>query len=250
MTPVEADALDDNELTSLLKLLEAEQARVHLMMNVVIPIGVALAYEQDLDRLLERILDDAMNLCAADGGTLHLLGKDDQLKPAIVRNRANGAIGRSDPAVDHAGSSVMRSSGVATMASSLGELINLPEVEAHHAPEARSTPGTKSCLAVPLRSNNGRVIGVVELSDARDPDGQICPFEPGIQQVIECLCKLASVALESYLQQQKLKDQVRELTIQIDDSKKKQQVSAIVETNYFKALQSRARQLRAEAASA
>jgi GAF domain-containing protein len=89
----------------------------------------------------------------------------------------------------------------------------------------------------------------VELGNARGTDGEICPFEPGIQQVVQSLCKLAAVALESYLRQQKLKNQVRELAIQIDESKKTRQVREIVETSYFKTLKSRARELRAQNAA-
>lgn len=237
MASSDDDSLDENTLTSLLKLLEAEQTRAHLLMDVVIPIGVALAYEQDLDRLLERILGDAMKLCVADLGTLHLLGADGELKPAIIKVRdAAGEIPAGVPGLS--------SSGVATLASTSGELINVPEFDPCNSPGWTGTP--KSCLAVPLRSNHGRVIGVVELGNARGPDGGICPFEPGIQQVVESLCKLAAVALESYLRQQKLKNQVRELAIQIDESKKTKQVREIVETSYFKTLQSRARELRAE----
>lgn len=233
------DSLDENELTSLLKLLEAEQSRAHLLMNVVIPIGVALAHEQDLDRLLDRIVNDAMNLCCADLGTLHLLGSEGELKQAIVKTRRKATATTDDT------DRTANGNRAAAMASTSGELINLPEFTPTSDADARP----RSCLAIPLRSNDGRVIGVVELGDARGEDGEICPFEPGIQQVVESLCKLAAVALESYLQQQKLKNQVRDLTIQIDESKKTRQVREIVETSYFKTLKSRARELRAQNAT-
>ena len=59
-------------------------------MNVVIPIGVALVYETDFDRLLERILVDAMNLCSADFGALYLRSENDFLKAEIVRADSMG----------------------------------------------------------------------------------------------------------------------------------------------------------------
>ncbi len=53
--------------------------------NVVLSIGMALASEKDLDKLLERIVVEAQVLCNADAGTLYLKTDDDHLRFAIVR---------------------------------------------------------------------------------------------------------------------------------------------------------------------
>lgn len=53
-----------------------------------------------------------------------------------------------------------------------------------------------------------------------------------------------SMARQIHLRTQNLKRQVQELTIEIDEIKRKQQVAEIVETDYFQDLQSRARSLR------
>jgi len=91
---------------------------------------------------------------------------------------------------------------------------------------------------------------VLRLFNARRPgDHEISPFEPGVQQIIESLCLLAAAAVESYVRQQRLRDHVRELAIRIDETRKGQQVSAITQSDYFKALQQRARELRAACAS-
>ena len=37
----------------------------------IIDIGIALNAERDLDRLMEKILFEAIDLCAADGGTFY-----------------------------------------------------------------------------------------------------------------------------------------------------------------------------------
>jgi sigma-B regulation protein RsbU (phosphoserine phosphatase) len=240
-------SLDDDELASLMSLLEAEQSRAHLLMNVVIPIGVALVYETDLDRLLERILVDAMNLCSADSGALYLRSENDVLTPAIIRADSVGIAwgGPNGTAMPEAASQLR---GVTAHAALIGGVINLPDVV---EPEGlirvdALTYRVISCLALPLRNGAGDVIGVVELANARRADGEISPFEPGIQQVVESLCLIASAALESYIRQQKLKEQMRQLSIQVDENKKARQVSAIVETDYFKNLRERARGLRTD----
>jgi GAF domain-containing protein len=263
LTDTGIQSLADDELASLLRLLESEQARAHLLMNVVIPIGVALAYETEFDHLLERILIDAMNLCSADGGALYLRGDDDLLRPAILRieslNLTCGGTSKTplpakivpilNPKTD---SDNQRS--VAARAALLGLVVNLHDMSAMTGPDGivaeafQQQTGYHVCsvLALPLRASSTRIIGVVELVNACRPNGEISPFEPGMQQVVESLCLLASAALESYVRQQKLKDQVRDMRIQVDEAKKAKQVTAIVETEYFKALRDRARKLRTE----
>jgi len=244
-------SLDDDELASLLSLVDAEQSRAHLLMNVVIPIGVALVYETDLDRLLERILVDAMNLCSADGGALFLRGNDDVLDPQIIRIDSLGITwgGKTGTPIP-ASSTHLR--GVTAHAALLGGVMNGPDVIEERAMiriDDQTEFRVLTCLALPLKNASGDVIGVVELSNARRRDGEISPFEPGIQQVLEALCLIASAAMESYLRQQKLKDQMRELSIKIDETKKAKQVSAIVETDYFKNLRERAKTMRTESPS-
>ena len=46
----------------------------------LIEIGIALSAERDTNRLMERILLEAKDLCKADGGTLFLRTQDDALK--------------------------------------------------------------------------------------------------------------------------------------------------------------------------
>ena len=52
----------------------------------LIEIGIALSAERDTNRLMERILLEAKDLCKADGGTLFLRTEDDALKFEIMRN--------------------------------------------------------------------------------------------------------------------------------------------------------------------
>ncbi|MDP6882550.1 MAG: diguanylate cyclase, partial [Rhodospirillales bacterium] len=51
----------------------------------LIEIGIALSAERENDRLMERILLEAKDLCNADGGTLYLVAEDEGLKFEIMR---------------------------------------------------------------------------------------------------------------------------------------------------------------------
>ncbi|MDB5327385.1 MAG: hypothetical protein JWM57_2954 [Phycisphaerales bacterium] len=255
MSEHSVSSTDDFELHALLRLLDAEQSRADVLMNVVIPIGVAMAYESDWNRLMDRIVTDAKRLCRADGGSVFIVDKATQsLKPVILKiDSLKIALDAFSSHPAHQMLDLCCGASIAELAAKTGESVNLPDVYADTSGicdpveefDRRHHYCTETCLAVPLRGQNGHIVGVVCLMNASRPgDSRVCPFEMGIQQVIEALCLLAAAALESYVRQQELKNHVRELKIQIDESQKGRQVSAIVETDYFRSLQGRARQLR------
>jgi GAF domain-containing protein len=106
---------------------------------------------------------------------------------------------------------------------------------------------TLSVLCVPLKDTRQQVIGVLQLINARASEiGLVIPFDEHLRQMIELLGLLAAAALESYLKIKTLTDQIAELKIQIDEVKKERQVAEITETDYFKGLQSKAREMRAK----
>jgi hypothetical protein len=51
---------------------------------------------------------------------------------------------------------------------------------------------------------------------------------------------------EVYAREERLRQQVQELRIQIDEGKKAREVAEITETDYFRTLQEKARRLRAK----
>lgn len=234
-------------------------------MHVVIPIGVALAYETDFNRLLEKMLIDAMRLCNADGGTLYLRTEQDALRFAIMRTDSLGAAlggttGREipyppiplyDPVTGRP-----NHSRVAAHAALSGKPVNVGDVYEpaefdFSGPKAfdRSTGyRTRSLLAIPLADSDGRVSGVIQLINARTAEtNEVVAFDPRLQKVIECLCLLAAAAMASYVRQQQLKDQVQQLRILIDHSKRDRQVSEIANSDYFKNLKGRVRDLKQRA---
>lgn len=246
-------------------LLRHQEQRANFLMHVVIPSGVALAYETDFNRLLEKMLIDAMGLCNADGGTLYLRTEADLLQFAIMRTESlyialGGTTGKEityPPIPLHEPTTLRPNhSRVAAHAALTGRPVNIADVylpgefdfSGPRAFDQATGYRTRSLLAIPLRGNNDRVTGVIQLVNARTADtGEVIPFEPGIQKVIESLCLLAGAALGSYVQQQGLKDQVRQLKIEIDQSKRDRQVAQITDSDYFRGLKSRARELQQRA---
>jgi pimeloyl-ACP methyl ester carboxylesterase/DNA-binding response OmpR family regulator len=261
---LERKRMHDQEV-SFLDAITKEKRRVDALLNVVIPIGVALANEKHYQRLLEKIVIEAMTLCNSDGGSLYLRTDDDQLRFVILRNRSlNIAMGGTSPTpidfpplsmydpqtkapIDHY---------VVTRTALTGVTINIPDAydtaefdfSGTRAFDQRTGYRSTSFVTVPLRDEIGRVIGVLQLINALDPNsGAVVSFDDGMQQMVESLSNLASAALVSYDREQRLRKEIEELRIEIDEAQKRKQVNEIVETDYFQSLRERTRELRAGA---
>ena len=205
----------------------------------LIEIGIALSAERDHNRLMERILLEAKDLCNADGGTLYLATDDQTLRFAIMRTDSKGiALGGTTgneiaipplQMIDAEGNPNHKN--IACYAALTGEAVNIPD--AYEAKEFDFS-GTKkfdegndyrskSFLTVPLKNHEGEVIGVLQLLNAQDRDsGEIIPFSGDIQPLIEALASQAAVALDNQMlleAQKNLLDSFIELIASAIDAK-------------------------------
>ncbi len=258
---LEKKRLRDLERDAFLRISD-EKKRADELLELIIPLGVALSAEKDFDRLLEMILLDAKMICNADGGTLYLRTPDDRLRFEIMRNDTlniamGGATGRKipfaplpilDPATGEP-----NHHNVATHASVTGVSVNIAdayEAEGFDFSGARSFDKTnsyrsKSFLTIPLKNHSEHVIGVLQLINAKHREtGEVIPFDQTLQKMVESLSALATVALEAYIREQSLKQQIQELKIVIDEAKKDSQVAEITESEYFQSLREKVATLR------
>ncbi|MGH7788650.1 MAG: GAF domain-containing protein [Candidatus Binatia bacterium] len=238
------------------------ERQLEALLKAVIPIGVALLGARDFHQMLETILLEAQTLCHADGGTLYLRSEDDQLKFVLLRNDSLGiAMGGTSgaeipypplPLYDRV-SGAPNQRNVATFAALTGESVSIADAYRAEGFEFSGTMAfdqlsgyrSTSFLTVPLRNAAQRVIGVLQLINATDPvSGAVVPFDPCTVPVVESLSSLAAAALEVYLREDRLRREISDLHIQIDEVKRAKQVAEIADTDYFQTLQQRARRLR------
>jgi GAF domain-containing protein len=248
----------------LMRQLEREKRRSDQLANFVIPIGLSLAAETDLNTLLEKILIEGKTLSNADGGTLYLVTPEKTLRFGIVINDslkiAMGGTSREpilfqplnlrDPAT---GEPNMKN--IATSCAIEAKSISVADAYASQgfdfsgarAFDQRMNYRTISVLCVPLKDTEERVIGVLQLINAQDAEtGHVIPFDEHLRQIIGLLGLLAAAALKSYLRVRQLTEELKNLRIQIDEVKKERQVAEIAGSDYFKNLQARAREMRAK----
>ncbi|MFH0883024.1 MAG: HD domain-containing phosphohydrolase [bacterium] len=208
-------------LVDELKVFTEEQA-THI--SELVAIGTALSAERDNKRVLEMILSQARRFTHADGGTLYLV-TDDQRELAFhvlhneTLNSFQGGISGKEitlPNVKLYGENdEPNHANVSAHVALTGELVNISDV---YEAEGFNFEGTKkfdaglkyrskSMLVVPMRDHEGEIIGVLQLINAKAPDGETIPFAPEQEGMIHALASQAAVVLT----QQRLINDLRNL---------------------------------------
>ncbi len=231
------------------------------LLRKVIPVGVALSAERDFDRLLESLVVEAQNVTGADAGTLYLL-EDNTLRFVIVRNLSlnvnmGGTSGNEitfPPLSLYNEDGSENRSNIATYVALMRKKVAVGD--AYETSAGFDFSGTKafdkntgyrskSFLTLPLEGKDKEVIGVLQLINAKDPDtGKIIPFAS--DDVLDALVLLASAALDGYIRERKLREEIAKLRIEINEQHRASQVAEITDTQYFRNLQNKARQMRSQ----
>ena len=230
------------------------------LLNKVIPIGVSLSAEKDFNRLLESLVVEAQSFTNADAGSLYLV-EDDKLRFVILRNTSldmnmGGTSGMPitlDPVRLHNDDGSENRSNVVSYAALTHQRINIADAYEAEGFDFSGTKAfdenthyrSKSFLTIPLANKEGMVIGVLQLINAKDPETDvIIPFKD--DNVLEALILLATAALDGYIREAALRSEIAKLRIEIDQSRREKQVEEITDTQFFRDLKTRAREMRSK----
>jgi diguanylate cyclase (GGDEF)-like protein len=189
---------------------EATQASAY---RRLIRIGMALSAEKDLGSLLEHILQEAKDLANADGGTIYLASGNDSLKFSIVMNDTLGITqgGKSGVPITLPDIPLAADDGSPNMANVASRVAN--DGQTSIIEDARTNTefdftGTRafddmlnyrstSFLTIPLKNLADESIGVLQLLNAQDDNGNVVQFSREVIPIIEALASQASVAIEN-----------------------------------------------------
>lgn len=250
------------QLRQTLRQVRKEKKRADDLLDVVIPIGVELTSEKNFNRLLEKMLIEAKAFCHADAGILYLLREEDKALEYVIANNdtlnlsLGGTTGKkvqAEPLPLYDAAGVPNDETIVTHVALSGESLNIadarqPDAPAYAGPEVFGPHGEYeaiSYLTIPLKNSEDKVVGVMQLINAKDLETrQVVPFDYNLQQMMESFSSLAVAALEAYVREESLKQEIQQLRIEIDQAKRQQEVSKIVETEVFQDLKARARELR------
>jgi HD-GYP domain-containing protein (c-di-GMP phosphodiesterase class II) len=168
---------------------------------------------QDLDLLLERILKEAREVVHADAGSIYIketeLAGDEQTDRLVIKYAQNDTQQkRLPPGQKLLYSKVslpINKSTISGYCALTGELVNVPDVYniSADAPysfspalDKLSNYKTTSTLAIPLITADNRLLGVIQMINPQDKDGNTIPFSGNDEFLLTHFAANVTVALQ------------------------------------------------------
>ncbi|KZN52373.1 HD domain-containing phosphohydrolase [Pseudoalteromonas luteoviolacea] len=186
-------------------LIESNVALKHLL-----KLATELSAEHDTDRLLEHILESAIALSNAEGGTIYSVFESNQLSFATLINEPlgmhMGGTSGTDipfPAIPiYLKNGQPNESALVALAAAKKELIRIDDVydctaydlSAARAMDKKTGYHTQSVLTVPMANHESDLNGVLQLINPRS-NGKVVPFSKGLVELICSITSLAAVAI-------------------------------------------------------
>ena len=177
-------------------------------------VGVALSSETRLEYLLEMILESAIEIIHADGGTLYTLTQENTLKFSIIRNSSlnirlggGGADPINFPEIPLFKDGKQNTNAIASYCALTKKTINVEDAytaegfdfSGAKAFDEKNSYRTRSVLAVPLVNHEGKVLGVLQLINCLNDAGQPSKFDDFAVKVAESLASQAAISLQNRL---------------------------------------------------
>ena len=171
-------------------------------MDLLLDIGIALSKEKDADELLLTILNAAMDITNADGGTLYTVDEE-ALHFHILSTRSRGILRCAHKGPIDLPPVGLSKSNVCAYSAITRKLVNVADVytsERFDFTGPRRYDGitgykTGSMLVVPMEDDQGEIIGVLQLINAQDGEGNIVAFDPAYESVVQSLASQAAIRL-------------------------------------------------------
>jgi len=163
---------------------------------------ISLSTEQDNKVLLTKLLDSAMEFAGCDAGTLYIVEGNHLAFSRIVTKSLGIKKGGYDDAVDLPPVPLLGNYACARCALD-NRTYNITNVHSSLLFDFSGTIEydritgyyTKSMLIVPLTKDSSNVVGVLQLINAQNEQGEIIQFNPEIELIIKTLASQAAISI-------------------------------------------------------
>ncbi|MBQ6026840.1 MAG: HD domain-containing protein [Lachnospiraceae bacterium] len=194
----------------------------------ILDIAVSLTAEKKYSKLLEKLISECMEITNCDAGTLYIL-KDDKLEFMILRNNTMNVYkgGNGEP-IDSMPPVILNEKYVCAYSAIKKTTINVKNVyddsqfdwQGPRKYDSISGYHTESMLVVPLINHDDKVIGVLQLINAKDKAGNTIGFSEDNETIVFSISSEAAISLSNMILLKQLRDMlysfVSSLTTAID----------------------------------
>ena len=239
-----ADVMEQgDEIGNLARVFSAMVISLRARMaelRTVYKIGQDITATLEVDETLQAILDRVRDVISYDAAEITLF---DQAERQLIVTAWSGSGGYTDTR----GRKYELDKGFTGIIGQERRSLLVTDTQAtseHQGVTVKLTTGAavRSLLGVPLLIRD-RLVGTLELTS-----NQVGAFDADDQRLLETIAPQAAIAIEKAQQvrerEQKLKNQIQQLRIEIDQVKRQKQVEQIVGTDYFQSLREKARSMR------
>ncbi len=168
----------------------------------LIRIAIALSAEKDTSKVLDMILQVAMKISNCDAGTVYVV-EEDHLNFHNSYTYAKGFLNESDakkntmPPVPLSREYISACAVLDKKEINIKDVYSSDDYDFSGAKKYDKLSGykTQSMLVIPMEDDRGDVIGVLQLINAQDKEGNVIPFPEKDEDIITALASLGAVIL-------------------------------------------------------
>ncbi|MFO8062019.1 MAG: HD domain-containing protein [bacterium] len=178
-----------------------------LILNDLINISIQISSVKSLNSLLDTIVRKARDITSADAGSLYLK-EGDSLRFIIAQNDTLNNTQTFNTLMPSDKSSI------AGYTAETGKTVNIEDVyeikeqypfDYNRDFDEKNNYRCKSMLAVPMKDSSDNVIGVIQLINAMDKDGNIISFPRELENPVNSFASMAAVSVKNM----QLKDNIK-----------------------------------------
>lgn len=185
----------------------------------ILDTGIALSKEKDRNRLLDKILTESMDIAHCDAGTLYICKEDKlyfQVMKTISMNVDKGRNGEKIelPPVPMVQGNICAYTVIHKKPLNIENVYENREFDFSGPYEYDRMTGyhTESMLTIPLLNQEEEAVGVLQLINAMDEQGQVTAFDQRMEYIIMALASQAAIAVSNIRYMEEIKEQMWSFT--------------------------------------
>jgi HD-GYP domain-containing protein (c-di-GMP phosphodiesterase class II) len=176
--------------------------------NELIRLGIELNEVQDADLLMEKILLRARRFLNADAGSIMIRDKNELIFSHSQNDTQQSKLPEGEKLIYHIFRTRISESSISGYVALTGKILNIenayniPEdapYKFNHSYDDVTEYKTVSILTVPLQTLKKEIIGVMQIINAKDADGNIIPFDKEDELYVLNFANNASMILQRAL---------------------------------------------------